>query len=158
MPSHARGANTVLSTLVAVLMLCGAASAQDAAEFYRGKTVNLVVGFNPGGGADTYAGPFARHLGRHVSGNPTVVVRNMQGAGSVIAANYVFNVSPKDGLEIGLFAGNIIIDPLIGGTQHKYNSRDFNWIGAPAADSQICLASAKTDIKTLDDVFRRELI
>ena len=158
MPSHARGANTVLSTLVAVLMLCGAASAQDAAEFYRGKTVNLVVGFNPGGGADTYARLVARHLGRHIAGNPTVVVRNMQGAGSVIAANYVFNVSPKDGLELGLFAGNIVIDPLIGGTQQKYEARAFNWIGAPSSDSNVCLSSPKTTFKTIDDVLKREMI
>ena len=141
MPSHARGANTVLSTLAAVLVLCGAASAQDAAEFYRGKTVNLVVGFNPGGGADTYARLVARHLGRHVAGNPTVVVRNMQGAGSVIAANYVFNVSPKDGLELGLFAGNIVIDPLIGGTQQKYEARDFNWIGNISSSAKISVSA-----------------
>jgi len=158
MPSHARGANTVLSSLVAVLMLCGAAPAQDAAEFYRGKTVNLVVGFNPGGGADTYARLVARHLGRHVAGNPTVVVRNMQGAGSVIAANYVFNVSPKDGSELGLFAGNIVIDPLIGGTQHKYETRAFSWIGAPSSDSNVCLSSPKTAFKSIDDALKREMI
>ena len=80
-------------------------------------------------------------------GNPTVVVRNMQGAGSVVAANYIFNVSPKDGPELGLFAGNIIIDPLIGGTQHKYDARKFNWIGAPSSDSNVCLSSPKTHVQ-----------
>ena len=128
-----RAAKAALSAAAVVLVWCDAASAQEAADFYRGKTISLVAGFNPGGGADTYARLVARHLGRHVAGNPTVVVRNMQGAGSVVAANYVFNVSPKDGSELGLFAGNIVIDPLIGGTQHKYEARAFSWIGAPSS-------------------------
>ena len=107
-----RAAGAALHAAAAVLTFCNSAAAQDAADFYRGKTINLIAGFNPGGGADTYARLVARHLGAHVAGNPAVVVRNMQGAGSVVAANYVFNVSPKDGTELGLFAGNIVIDPL----------------------------------------------
>jgi tripartite-type tricarboxylate transporter receptor subunit TctC len=158
MPSNICAAVRALSVAAAVLALCGTASAQDAAEFFRGKTINLIAGFNPGGGADTYARLVARHLGRHVAGNPAVVVRNMQGAGSVIAANYVFNVSPKDGLEVGLFAGNIVIDPLIGGTQHKYDARAFNWIGAPSSDSNVCLSSPKSTFKTIDDALKREMI
>ena len=148
------------ATLVAIISLltAGTAWAQDVADFYRGRSISMVVGFNPGGGADTYARLIARYLGRYIPGNPAVVVRHMQGAGSVIAANYVFNVSPRDGSEIGLFAGNIIIDPLIGGTQHKYDTRAFHWIGAPASDSQVCLASATTSFKTIDDLFTREMI
>jgi tripartite-type tricarboxylate transporter receptor subunit TctC len=134
------------------------AQAQDAADFYRGRTLSLVVGFNPGGGADTYARLVARHLGRHVPGNPTVVVRNMQGAGSVVAANHVYNVSPKDGSELGLFAGNITIDPLMGGTQHRYDARQFNWIGAPSSDSNVCLSSPATTFKSLEDVLAREMV
>jgi tripartite-type tricarboxylate transporter receptor subunit TctC len=149
--------NAILTFLM-LLLTAGNAAAQDVADFYRGKSINMIVGFNPGGGADAYARLIARHLGRYIPGNPTIVLRHMQGAGSVIGANYVFNVSPKDGSEIGLFAGNIIIDPQIGGTQYKYDARAFNWIGAPAADSQVCLASAKTTFKTLDDVFTREMI
>jgi tripartite-type tricarboxylate transporter receptor subunit TctC len=155
MTLHLRLTALVLS---AVLAMITAASAEDAAQFYHNKTINMVVGFNPGGGADAYARLVARHLGRHIAGNPNVVVRNMQGAGSVIAANYVFNISPKDGTEIGLFAGNIVIDPLIGGTQHKYEAHAFNWIGAPASESLVCLSSPKTSFKTLDDVLQREII
>jgi tripartite-type tricarboxylate transporter receptor subunit TctC len=134
------------------------AHAQDSAEFYRGRTVSLVAGFNPGGGADTYARLVARHLGRHIAGNPTVVVRNMQGAGSVVAANHIYNVSPKDGTELGLFAGNITIDPLMGGTQHKYDARKFGWVGAPSSDSNVCLSSLSSSFKSIDDVIRREMI
>jgi hypothetical protein len=134
------------------------AHAQDAGEFYRGRTVSLVVGFNPGGGAGTYARLVARHLGKQIAGNPTVVVRNMQGAGSVVAANHIYNVSPKDGTELGLFAGNITIDPLMGGTQHKYDARKFGWVGAPSSDSNVCLSSLSSSFKTIDDVIRREMI
>ncbi|MEA2987300.1 MAG: hypothetical protein QOG83_11 [Alphaproteobacteria bacterium] len=146
-------------TVSAILLaLAPAAQADDVADFYRGRTVNLTAGFNPGGGADTYARIIARHLGKHMSGGPTVIVRNMQGAGSVIAANHVFNVSAKDGTELGLFAGNITIDPLMGGTQHKYDARKFNWIGAPSSDSNVCLSSTATSFKTIDDVLKREMI
>src|SRR5579862_2731438 len=96
---------------VAALLAAGLApharAAEDVASFYQGRNVNFVVGFNTGGGADAYARLVARHLGHHIPGNPTIVVRNMQGAGSILAANHVFNVSPKDGSEFGLFAGNI---------------------------------------------------
>ena len=148
----------VVATVLASLAAAAPAGAQGAADFYRGKTINLIAGFNPGGGADTYARIVARHLGKHVPGNPTVIVRNMQGAGSVVAANHIYNVSPKDGTELGLFAGNITIDPLIGGTQHKYDARRFNWIGAPSSDSNVCLSSPKTSFKTIDDVLAREMI
>jgi tripartite-type tricarboxylate transporter receptor subunit TctC len=144
--------------ILAGLLLAPAARADDVADFYRGRTVNLVAGFNVGGGADTYARLVARHLGRPIPGKPAVIVRNMQGAGSVLAANHVFNVSPKDGSELGLFAGNITIDPLLGSTQHKYDARKFNWIGAPASDSNVCLASPATSFKRFDDVLQREMI
>jgi tripartite-type tricarboxylate transporter receptor subunit TctC len=144
--------------LVLAVAFSPVAHAQDAAEFYRGRTVSLVAGFNPGGGADTYARLIARHLGKHIVGNPTMVVRNMQGAGSVVAANHIYNVSPKDGTELGLFAGNITIDPLMGGTQHKYDARKFGWVGAPSSDSNVCLSALSSPFKTIDDVIRREMI
>jgi len=148
-----------LSVTIAVLLPSATTvQAQDVADFYRGRTISLIAGFNPGGGADTYARLVARHLGRHVPGSPTVVVRNMQGAGSVIAANYVFNISPKDGTELGLFAGTMIIDPIIGGGQYKYDAGRFNWIGAPSSDSNVCLSSPKSTFKTIDDVLKREMI
>src|SRR4030081_2003289 len=126
-----------LAGIVAVLLSVSASRADDAADFYRGRTLTLVAGFNVGGGADAYARTIARHLGRHIPGGPAVVVKNMQGAGSMLAANHIFNVSPKDGSEIGLFAGNIVVDPVIGGVPAKYDARRFNWIGAPASESNI---------------------
>jgi tripartite-type tricarboxylate transporter receptor subunit TctC len=144
--------------VAAVLLSATAARADDAADFYRGRTLSLVAGFNVGGGADAYARLIARHLGAHLPGNPTVVVKNMQGAGSVLAANHIFNVSPKDGSEIGLFAGNIAVDPVIGGVAAKYDARKFNWIGAPASETNICVASPATGFKSIDDTFKTEMV
>ena len=147
-----------LCGLAAILLPLSAARADDVADFYRGRTLSLVAGFNVGGGADAYARLIARHLGAHLPGNPTVVVKNMQGAGSVLAANHVFNVSPKDGSELGLFAGNIVVDPVIGGVPSQYDARKFAWIGAPASETNVCVASPASGFETIDDTFKKEMV
>jgi tripartite-type tricarboxylate transporter receptor subunit TctC len=132
--------------------------ANEVADFYRGKTVTLTAGFNPGGGADTYARTIARHIGRHIPGTPSVVVKNMQGASSVIAANHIFNIAARDGTDIGLFAGNIVIDPLINDSRPKYDPCGFNWIGAPSSAPNICLSPAASSFKSIKDVLEREMV
>ncbi len=141
-----------------ILLSPGCVRAQDAAAFYRGKTISVTAGFAPGGGADSYARLVARHLGRYVAGNPNILVRNMQGAGSVIAANHIYNVAAADGTELGLFAGNIVVDPIIGGTQQRYDARKFNWIGAPTTETTVCVSSLKSPFKTIDDAIKREMV
>jgi hypothetical protein len=111
-----------------------------------------------GGGADLYTRIIAQHLAGHLAGHPNIIVHNMPGAGSMAAANHVFNISPRDGSEIGLFAGNIAVDPVIGGVPSQYDSRKFNWIGAPAAESDVCLAAKGSPFKTFDDVFKRDMV
>jgi tripartite-type tricarboxylate transporter receptor subunit TctC len=153
------GVTRLLAFIVCTLLTSGlAARAEDAAAFYSGRSLNLIEGFNVGGGADLYARLIARHLGDHIVGRPAVIVHNMPGAGSMAAANHVFNVSPRDGSEIGLFAGNIAVDPVIGGVPSHYDSRKFNWLGAPTAESDVCLASKASSVKTFDDVLKRELV
>jgi tripartite-type tricarboxylate transporter receptor subunit TctC len=157
------GSKTIagLKTCAAItlgLLFAQDALAEDTTAFYEGRTLNLVAGFNVGGGADTYARLIARHLRKHIAGHPVVVVRNMPGVGSMAAANHVFNLSPKDGTEIGLFAGNIAVEPVIGGVPAKYDARKFNWIGAPAADTAVCITSPATAFKTFDDVFKEEMV
>ncbi len=147
-----------LAGVVAIALSGPAARADEAADFFQGRTITLIAGFNVGGGADAYARVIARHLGTHIPGGPAVVVKNLQGAGSVLAANHIFNVSPKDGSEIGLFAGNIVVDPVIGGVPAKYDARRFNWIGAPASETSVCVASPATAFKTIDDTFRTEMV
>jgi tripartite-type tricarboxylate transporter receptor subunit TctC len=143
---------------VVITLPFSAARADDIADFYRGRSLSLIVGFNVGGGADAYARVIARHLGAHIPGNPTVVVKNMQGAGSVLAANHVFNVSPRDGSEIGLFAGNIVVDPVIGGVPVKYDARQFSWIGAPASETNVCVASPMSRFRTIGDTLKDEMV
>lgn len=134
------------------------AHADDVAAFYASRTLNLIEGFNVGGGADLYTRLVAAHWAHHIPGPPNIVVQNMPGAGSMTAANHLFNVSPRDGSEIGLFAGNIAVDPVIGGVPSQYDSRKFNWIGAPAAEIDVCVASKNSSFKTFDDVLHRDMI
>src|SRR5499426_4443941 len=97
-----------------------AARCDDVSDFYAGRTVQLVIGYATGGGYDDYARMLGRHIGRHIPGNPTVVVQNMPGAGSIRAANYLYNVAPKDGTVFGGFSRGAFLDPLLGrseGTQ-----------------------------------------
>src|SRR5690348_14482800 len=121
------------------------------AAFYKDHPVSLLIGFNTGGGYDTTGRLVARHMGRHIPGNPTLVVKNMPGAGSLNAANRIFNLSPKDGTEFGLFAGSIALDPLIGGTPAKFDARKFTWLGSPNTDVSVCISWHNTPFKKLDD-------
>src|SRR5258707_10708794 len=101
--------------LVALLVATTAALADPVADFYRGKQVQIYVGYGAGGGYDAYARLIARHIGRHIPGQPAVVVQNMPGAGSLRAANYIFNRAPKDGTAVATFGRNMIMLGLLGG-------------------------------------------
>jgi tripartite-type tricarboxylate transporter receptor subunit TctC len=119
-------------------------------EFYRGKTVNLVVGFSVGGGYDLYARHLARHLGKHIPGNPTVLPQNMPGAGSLKAANYIYTAAPKDGSAIGMFARATGINPLLesGAT---FDGTKFGWLGSVTDDVSTCLTWHTSPVKTWND-------
>src|SRR6266852_8811197 len=108
-----------------------AARCDDVADFYAGRTVQLVIGYATGGGYDDYARMLGRHIGRHIPGNPTVVVQNMPGAGSIRAANYLYNIAPKDGTVLGGFARGIFLDPLLGRTEAvRFIPAKFGWLGS----------------------------
>jgi tripartite-type tricarboxylate transporter receptor subunit TctC len=150
----------VLAALLAARIL-GPVYAQTRdplTSFYAGKQINLVIGFSPGGGYDAYARVLVRHLGKHIPGNPKIIVKNMPGAGGTIAANYVFNVSPKDGSELGLFAGNVVIDPLLGGAPVKYDARKFGWLGSPYSDTSLCISWHTTPFRTIFDTLQNEMV
>src|SRR5258705_6491744 len=128
---HARLSPVAL--LVAALVLAGApAAAQGVADFYRGRTINFVVGFGPGGGYDLYARVISRHIGRHIPGNPIVVVQNMDGAGSVRASNYVYAVAPKDGTVIAAVNQNMPMYQLLGGAGAQFDAEKLVWLGSMA--------------------------
>jgi len=128
---------------VATLLFGIRAQALAQEPFYKGKTVRIIVGGSAGGGYDTYTRTIARHLGKHVPGNPTFVVENMPGAGSIITANHVYKVARPDGLTIGHFIGGLLLQQVMGKPGIEFEGRKFEYLGVPAQDS-IVLGVAKT--------------
>jgi tripartite-type tricarboxylate transporter receptor subunit TctC len=125
----------------------------SAGEFYQGKTIGFVVGFAAGGGFDTYTRMIARHFGKHVPGNPTTVVVNRPGAGSLVAANYIYNQAEPDGLTIGNWIGPLVLQQALGNKAAKFDGRKFGWLGVPSADSGVCALTQASGIKTVEDWF-----
>ena len=134
-----------------------AASAQSVADFYKGKTIQIVVGFGAGGGYDLYARALGRHLGKHVPGNPNVVVQNMEGAGSVRAANYVYAGSPQDGTVIAAVNQNAPMYQLLGGAGAKFEAAQLQWLGSMTNSNGTVYTWHTSGIKTLDDAKLKEV-
>jgi tripartite-type tricarboxylate transporter receptor subunit TctC len=145
--------------LAAVIALApSGAMAQSVADFYRGKTVSVILGYPGGGSNGIYARAVARHIGKHIPGNPTVIMRAMPGAGSLIAANHLFNVAPKDGTALGFIAATIPLEELLGVAGAKFKSTEFNWIGRIAPGVNITFVKDTSPVKSIQDVYQREVI
>ena len=137
----------------------GAAVAQDAVEqFYKGKSINMVVGSSAGGGYDTYARLLSRNFGANIPGNPSIVPQNMSGAGSNRAAGFIYSVAPKDGTAIGALFPGAIFQPLLGEAQVTHDPSKFIYLGNANTDAYICFVRADAPVKTFEDVFTKELI
>jgi len=138
-----------------------AARADAIADFYRGKTMTIYVGFGPGGGYDAYAQLLSQHIRRHIPGEPTVIVKHMPGAGSLTLMNYLWSIAPPDGLAFGIPASSAAFAPLIGSPQEKaaarFDAAKFTWLGSLEKFTPIGLAWHTTSIRTIDDVKRRPL-
>src|SRR5579863_2639430 len=122
------------SLVLAVLLSApasGAALAQSNEEFYRGKTLQIDVGFGPGGGYDLWARTLARHIGQHIPGHPAVLVQNIPGAGSLTALSRLYNTAPKDGTVIAAVARAAILGPMLGATGARFDPQKLSWIGTP---------------------------
>jgi tripartite-type tricarboxylate transporter receptor subunit TctC len=150
-PSPCRGGWSFLIALLPFLATLGAAHAQSVESFYRGRTVTIVIGYSVGGGYDAHGRVLARHLGKHLPGNPTVVAQNMPGAGSLRAANYMYNAAPKDGATLGVFARGMAMEPLIGTSNTSFDSRKFAWIGSGTNEVSVCATSPASKVKTWSD-------
>src|SRR5262245_56271014 len=109
-------ARAILVAVIALAALSHPGAAEPVADFYKGKTVRLIVGYGPGSGYDVYARLLERHLGKHIPGRPDVITQNMDGAGSMRAANFIYNAAPKDGTAIGMVSRSIAPVPIIGGS------------------------------------------
>ncbi|MPZ77515.1 MAG: hypothetical protein GEU77_13435 [Deltaproteobacteria bacterium] len=144
-----------LAGLILSLLLFGNPAAKAAAaeqNFYQGKTLRIIVGFAAGGGFDAYARAIARNMGRHIPGNPSIIVDNMAGAGSRIAANYLYKARP-DGLLIGNFIGSLILQQVMGDKGLEFDGRKFEWLGAPVQDETVCALTKASGIGSIDDWF-----
>lgn len=124
----------------------------SATEFYRGKTLRIVVGFPAGGGYDAYSRLIARHLSKQIPGNPTVIVDNMAGAGSIVAANHVYHAAVKDGTVIGNISGPIILEQLFGNPAAQFDMAKFHYLGVPAAEVYLMLVSRRSGVTRLEEL------
>jgi tripartite-type tricarboxylate transporter receptor subunit TctC len=145
----------VTFSLLALLALTQPAAAQSTADFYRGKTLTLTVGYSTGGGYDIYARLLARHMGKHIPGNPTIVVQNAPGAGSMRAANMIYNVAPKDGTHFGMFGRGIALEPLIGTSPAQFDATKFLWLGSGTEEAAVVVIRAEVGIKTWADMMQK---
>ena len=147
-----------LSTVAVVLLSLGPATAQSPAEFYKGRSVEIIVGWSAGAGYDVYARFLARYLGRHIPGNPAVVVRNMEGAASLRAANYIYNLAPRDGTALGMAGRGTAFDPILTKAPAQFEAAKYNWIGSMNDEVSVCVAWGAPGITTLEDVYTKELV
>jgi tripartite-type tricarboxylate transporter receptor subunit TctC len=129
----------------------GPAFAASVEEFYKGKTIQFIVGGSAGGGYDTYTRLIARHFSQYVPGKPSTAVQNMPGAAMLISANYVFNSAPRDGTVIGHWSGPLILQHMMGNPAVQFEGRKFGWLGMPTADSLVCIMTERSGIRTAED-------
>jgi tripartite-type tricarboxylate transporter receptor subunit TctC len=142
---------------VAVLMTAGSAMAESVADFYKGKTVTLTIGTDAGGGYDQYARTLARHMGKHIPGQPKFIAKNMPGAGGLMATNRIYKIAPKDGTEIGTAHRGIPIMPLLGQVEDLDASK-FTWIGSMNQEISVCYSWYTSPVKTFQDLMTKELV
>ncbi|MFZ3353123.1 MAG: hypothetical protein WA268_19910 [Xanthobacteraceae bacterium] len=141
-----------------ILALTRVAAANDVEDFYRGRTLTVLISYSVGGGYDLYARLLAHYLGRHIPGNPNVVPQNMPGAGGLRAANYLFSAAPKDGSMIGTFSRSIPTMPLVTPQDAHFDGRKFSWIGSMSSDTSLCLTGVKSKVKTFNDMLTMPVI
>ena len=142
---------------IGLLLLSGSLGrAESPAEFYKGKTVELYIGYSVGGGYDLYARVLARHLGKFIPGHPTVVPKNMEGAGSLRLANWLYRVAPKDGTALGTFGRGTAFDPVLGEPGAQFDGTKFSWIGSANDEVSVCVAWQNTGVTSFNDLLTRD--
>jgi tripartite-type tricarboxylate transporter receptor subunit TctC len=142
--------------LFGALLICSPALAQT--DFYRGRTVTLVVSSSPGGGYDTMARTIAKYLGRHIPGNPRVIVSNMPGAGGIVAMNYFYRNAPKDGTFIAAMQNNTPFEPLLGTVEARYDATKFNWLASPSTEVGLVAVWKTAPVNSIADLQKHEIV
>jgi tripartite-type tricarboxylate transporter receptor subunit TctC len=150
------------AALIAGLVIAGPAGttalADPVADFYRGKNITLIISAGTGGGYDTNARLVARHLGKHIPGNPNIVPKNMPGGGHLVAANYMYNVAPKDGTAIATLLPAFVSYQILDGKQVEYDAAKFNWIGASDVDNHNLYVWHTAGVRSIDDAKKKEVL
>ncbi|MGE3155941.1 MAG: Bug family tripartite tricarboxylate transporter substrate binding protein [Xanthobacteraceae bacterium] len=146
------------SAIMALGILAQPASADEIADFYKGKTVSIVIGHQVGTGFDIYARIVARHLSKHIPGNPGIVVQNMVGASGITAANWLENVAAKDGTVMATFVHTVAFEPLFGNEKAKYDPAKLSWIGNLEEPHGMCGVTKASGIATFDDLLTKEVV
>ena len=147
-----------VTTLFVTVLLSNPLSADPVGDFYKGKQIRIITGAAAGDGYDLWSRMLARHMGRHIPGRPSIIVQNMPGAGTVVAANYVFNVAAKDGSVIGSFSRSLPSQALIGRPNIQFDPRRFGWIGSPESINRVCAVGKAAKAQSIDDLFKHELV
>jgi tripartite-type tricarboxylate transporter receptor subunit TctC len=150
-----RGAGAIVAVIFALVATgtTPAAGAQSVADFYRGRTITLAIGFSAGGGYDLYARLLARHLGKHIPGEPGIVAQNREGAGSERALLYLYNAAPKDGSVIGTFSRSMAVAPLL--ARAPFDARNLSWLGSISSDVSVCMTWHTSPVKTFPDMLEK---
>jgi tripartite-type tricarboxylate transporter receptor subunit TctC len=143
----------VLSSIV----LAEPLHAQSVEDFYRGKTINLIIGYSVGGGYDLYGRLVSRHIGKHIPGRPSIVPQNMTGAGSLRAAQYIYSVAPKDGTTFGTFGRTIATTPLLTPATAQFDGTRFTWLGSVTNEVSTCVTWHTSPVKTWNDILTKEV-
>jgi tripartite-type tricarboxylate transporter receptor subunit TctC len=153
-------AAAALSLLASVIGSPVGGAPADTASFFKGRTVQLLIGFGPTGGYDTYARTLARHMGKHIPGNPTIVPQNMPGAGGFIAANNIYSVAPKDGTAMAIVPAGTLLAPLMGTPGARFDTTRFTFVGTPASETPVCVAhnGPHVKVRTVRDLTEKELV
>jgi tripartite-type tricarboxylate transporter receptor subunit TctC len=152
----------VVNAAVALGAIAGAATATaqspSVEAFYRGKTLSMVIGYAVGGSNDAYARALARHMGKHIPGNPTIIAKNMQAGSGLVAANYMANVAPRDGTVLALLAATAPLEEALGASGVQYKSAQFNWIGRMSSAANATIVMATAPVKSIEDAFHHEAV
>jgi tripartite-type tricarboxylate transporter receptor subunit TctC len=148
---------------LAALALCAATTAssvraQDLAAVFKGRQVNMEIGYSVGGAYDVYGRMVGRFIGSHIPGNPTVVPKNLEGAGSLRLVNWLYNIAPKDGTEIGTFGRGVAFDPLLGTKAAQFDATKFNWLGSANNEVSVCVAWHTSGITKFEDLTTKQLV
>jgi tripartite-type tricarboxylate transporter receptor subunit TctC len=149
-------ARKLRTVLVLLTLAASSALAEDAAEFYRGRTIEVYAGSEAGSGYDNYTRIVARNIGRHIAGNPLVIVKNMPAASGLAEANFLYNQAPRDGTVFGIITNNMTVEPLVGNVNARFEPGKFTWIGSASKLVNVCIAWHTTPLRTIEDLRARE--